>query len=209
MKTIAVLMQKGGSGKTTTAINLAVAYALADRSTVLLDLDPQASACRIADGRGDAGPVVQDCAHARLAQTMQAAADAGAEVCILDTPPKAEGASLAAARAADLVLVPIQPARLDLDALKETADILAIAKTPALVIINRAPPTPNSRVQAQSREVIVDGYELMAANTVLHNRIAYQHAMTMGQGVMEYEPNGAAADEIRRLMAEVSNAIGL
>src|SRR3954464_15015922 len=104
MKTIAVLMQKGGSGKTTTAINLAVAYALADHSTVLLDLDPQASACRIADGRGDGGPVVQDCAHAQLAKTMQAASDAGAEICILDTPPKAENASLAAARAADLVM---------------------------------------------------------------------------------------------------------
>jgi chromosome partitioning protein len=95
VRTIAVIMQKGGSGKTTTAINLAIAYALADHSTVLLDLDPQASACRIADGRGDVGPVVQDCAHARLKQTMQAAEDAGAELCILDTPPKAENASLA------------------------------------------------------------------------------------------------------------------
>jgi chromosome partitioning protein len=209
LKTIAILMQKGGSGKTTTAINLAVAFALADRSTVLLDLDPQASACRIADGRGDAGPVVQDCAHARLAQTMEAAADAGAEICILDTPPKAENASLAAARAADLVIVPVQPARLDLDALKETADILALAKTPALVVISRAPPMPNSKVEAQTRQVVGEGYGLITAATVLHNRIAYQHAMTMGQGVLEYEPKGTAADEIRALMAEVSSAIRL
>src|SRR3954454_21189594 len=169
MKTIAILMQKGGSGKTTTAFNLAVAFALADHSTVLLDLDPQASACRIADGRGDVGPIVLDCAHARLAQTMQPAADAGAELCILDTPPKAESASLAAARAADLVVVPVQPARLDLDALQETRDILVIAKTPALVIISRAPPMPNSRVEAQTRELIGEGYELTAAKTVLHN----------------------------------------
>jgi chromosome partitioning protein len=209
MRTIAVLMQKGGSGKTTTAINLAIAFALSDRSTVLLDLDPQASACRIADGRGDTGPIVQDCAHARLTQTMQVAEDAGAEICILDTPPKAENASLAAARVADLVIVPVQPARLDLDALKETADILALAKTPALVIINRAPPTPNSKVETQTRDVIAEGYGLTAAATVLHNRIAYQHAMTLGQGVIEYEPNGAAAAEIRALMAEVSKAINL
>jgi chromosome partitioning protein len=209
LKTIAILMQKGGSGKTTTAINLAVALALSGKATVLLDLDPQASACRIADGRGDAGPVVQDCAHARLQQTMKAAADAGAEICILDTPPKAENASLAAARAADLVVVPVQPARLDLDALKETAEILTLAKTPALVLISRAPPTPNSKVEAQTRDVIRDGYGLNAAVTVLHNRIAYQHAMTLGQGVIEYEPSGAAADEIRALMAEVSKAISL
>src|SRR5690242_6035281 len=160
MKTIAVLMQKGGSGKTTTALNLAIAFAQSDHATVLLDLDPQASACRIADGRGDGGPIVQDCAHARLAQTMKAAADAGAEVCILDTPPKSEHASLAAARVADLVVVPVQPARLDLDALTETADILALARTPALVVINRAPPTPNSKVAVQTREVIGDGYGL-------------------------------------------------
>jgi chromosome partitioning protein len=209
MKTIAVIMQKGGSGKTTTSLNLAVALALDGKATVLLDLDPQASACRIADGRGDGGPIVQDCAHARLTQTMQAAEDAGAEWCILDTPPKAEGASLAAARAADLVIVPIQPARLDLDAMKETADILALAKTPSLVVINRAPPTPNSKVEAQTREVIQDGYSLTAATTVLHNRIAYQHAMTMGQGVLEYEPKGAAAEEITALMGEVSKAIGV
>jgi chromosome partitioning protein len=106
-------------------------------------------------------------------------------------------------------VVPVQPARLDLDALKETAEILALAKTPALVVISRAPPTPNSKVEAQTREVITDGYQLTAAKTVLHNRIAYQHAMTLGQGVVEYEPNGAAADEIRALMAEVSNAIGI
>src|SRR4051794_39214225 len=207
MKTIAVLMQKGGSGKTTTAINLAIAFALADHSTVLLDLDPQASACRIADGRDsdDAGPVIQDCAHARLQQTMQAASDAGADICILDTPPKSESASLAAARSADLILVPVQPARLDLDALRETAEILSLAKTPALVVISRAPPMQNSKVEAQTREVIQNGYELKAAATVLHNRIAYQHAMTLGQGVLEYEPTGAAANEIRALMAEVSD----
>lgn len=209
MKTIAVLMQKGGSGKTTTALNLAIAFAHQDRSTVLLDLDPQASACRIADGRGDVGPLVQDCAHARLQQTMQAAADAGVEICILDTPPKAENASLAAARAADLVVVPVQPARLDLDALRETADILNLAKTPAMVVINRAPPTPNSKTAAQTRDVIVEGYGVTVAETVMHNRIGYQHAMTLGQGVVEYEPASAAADEIRSLVAEISKALSL
>jgi chromosome partitioning protein len=106
-------------------------------------------------------------------------------------------------------VVPVQPAQLDLDALKETADILTLAKTPALVVINRAPPTPNSKVETQTRDVIMTGYELTVTTTVLHNRIAYQHAMTLGQGVLEYEPNGAAADEIRALMAEASNVLGL
>ena len=64
-------------------------------------------------------------------------------------------------------------------------------------------------MEAQTREVITDGYELKVATTVLHNRIAYQHAMTLGQGVIEYEPNGAAAEEIRALMTEVSEAIDL
>jgi cellulose biosynthesis protein BcsQ len=50
---------------------------------------------------------------------------------------------------------------------------------------------------------------LKAAVTVLHNRIAYQYAMTLGQGVIEYEPKGAASDEIRALMAEVSKAISI
>ena len=68
---------------------------------------------------------------------------------------------------------------------------------------------PNSKVEAQTRQVVGEGYGLITAATVLHNRIAYQHAMTMGQGVLEYEPKGAAADEIRALMGEVSSAIRL
>jgi chromosome partitioning protein len=55
----------------------------------------------------------------------------------------------------------------------------------------------------------MEGYGLPVAATVMHNRIAYQHAMTMGQGVLEYEPGGSAAAEIKALMAEVSKAIGV
>src|SRR4051794_36179228 len=85
MKTLAILMRKGGSGKPSTGFILSVGFVVPGHSTVLLDVDPQASACGIADGRGDVGPIVQDCAHARLGQTMKAAADAGADICILDT----------------------------------------------------------------------------------------------------------------------------
>jgi chromosome partitioning protein len=65
MKTVAVILQKGGSGKTTMAFNLAIAFAHAGKATVLLDLDPQSSACRIADGRTVENPIVQDCSPAR------------------------------------------------------------------------------------------------------------------------------------------------
>jgi chromosome partitioning protein len=209
MKTVAVILQKGGSGKTTMAFNLAIAFAHAGKATVLLDLDPQSSACRIADGRAAENPVVQDCSPARLLPTMESVSAAGADICIIDTPPKAENASLAAAKAADLVVVPIQPARLDLDALAETAEILTLAKRPVLVVINRAPTSHLSGVIDQTKRFITEGYQLTVAETVLHNRMAYQHAMTAGLGLLEFEPKGAAAEEIRSLFREVIRYAGI
>jgi chromosome partitioning protein len=140
---------------------------------------------------------------------MESIAAAGADICVIDTPPKAENASLAAAKAADLVVVPIQPTRLDLDALAETAEILTLAKKPVLVVINRAPTSHLSDLVDQARRFIVEGYSLPVAATILHNRLAFQHAMTAGLGVLEFEPKGAAADEIRSLFSEIIRLAGI
>lgn len=203
MRTVAVVMQKGGSGKTTLAANLAVAAALAGRATVLLDADPQASAVRLLGERASpTGPVVQDCGYGALERALRAAGRGGAEICVVDTPPGIEQALLAAAGLADVALAPVRPTAPDLQALAATAAALRLGGVVPLVVLSQAPTHAASALVAQAREVVA-GLGLPLARTVVHGRAAYQHALTLGQGVLEYEPAGKASAEIRSLCAEL------
>lgn len=109
MRTLAVLSQKGGTGKTTIALHLAVAARLAGQTAVVIDLDPQASAAGWKDSRPGDEPVVVSVPAARLAQALQVAESAGADLAIIDTAPHSGEVALAAAEAADLVLIPAVP----------------------------------------------------------------------------------------------------
>jgi chromosome partitioning protein len=109
MKTIALVAQKGGTGKTTIAISLAVEAVGRGLSVVVIDLDPQASACRWSDRRGEEAPPVIDAQPSRLSQALAKAAQAGVDLAIVDTPARVEQAAAEAAKAADLVLIPCKP----------------------------------------------------------------------------------------------------
>ena len=105
MKTIAIISQKGGAGKTTLAIHLAVAATLAQMNTVVIDLDPQASAAKWADRRKAEVPVVISAHASRLHHVLDNARSTGGELAFIDTAPHSDKAALDAARAADVVLV--------------------------------------------------------------------------------------------------------
>jgi chromosome partitioning protein len=199
MKTVAIESQKGGTGKTTIGINVAVAAALAGSEVVLIDLDPQASATAWRDGREADKPVVVSVAAARLPQALEAARIGGAELVIIDTAPHVEGAALAAARSADLILIPCRPGILDLRAIGTTAELVRIASKPAYVILNAVPPGATRLMEDAIAAVAVHGVGVAPA--VLTQRAAYGHALTVGQGVMEFEPLGRAAAEIVELHA--------
>src|SRR5215831_17840819 len=109
MFTVALIGQKGGSGKTTAALGLAVAAARAGRTAALIDLDPQASAAKWKDRRAADNPVVVSAQASRLPQTLELAAEGGADIAVIDTPGKSDSVAVAAARAADLVLIPVRP----------------------------------------------------------------------------------------------------
>src|SRR5579883_2496149 len=123
MKTIAIISQKGGAGKTTVAVHLAVAAQQRGLNTALFDLDPQASAATWSDKRTQLGPTVVSAQAARLASLLQQAAAQSADLVIIDSAPNADAASLAAARAADLILIPCRPAAFDLNAIGTTLNL--------------------------------------------------------------------------------------
>ena len=129
MYTITLVAQKGGTGKTTLAINLAVAAEAVGHRAVLIDLDPQASAAGWGDHRTLARPVVAPVPATRLEDALGTARAHRADLAIIDTAPHSESSALEAARAADLSLIPLRPGILDLRALRTTADIW-LAGTP-------------------------------------------------------------------------------
>ncbi len=90
MDVIAVIAQKGGTGKTTLAVSLAVAAELNGRTVAIVDLDPQTSASRWGDRRKAETPVVVSAQPARLSHILQAADAQGADLVLIDTPPRSE-----------------------------------------------------------------------------------------------------------------------
>ena len=140
MKTIAIISQKGGAGKTTIGIHLAVAAEKRGINTALFDLDPQASASSWSDKRNHPSPAVVSAQAARLPGLLEQAAAQSAELVIIDSAPNADAASLAAARAADLILIPCRPAAFDLNAIGTTLNLAALAGKPAYVVLNAVPP---------------------------------------------------------------------
>jgi chromosome partitioning protein len=196
MKTISLISQKGGSGKTTLSINLAIAAAKAGKQVILIDLDPQQSAARWARLRKADSPVIMSGHAPNLAQLIDKARHAGAELVIIDTAPKSESASLVSAKLADLIIIPCQPSSLDLDAVADTVNIAKLAGKPATFVLNGC--KAGSSLTDMAAEALTD-YGLPIAPTRIGSRVAFVKSLTAGLGVVEYEPNGLSAKEIKAL----------
>jgi chromosome partitioning protein len=205
MKTVAILSQKGGSGKTTLSLHLAVAAHQTRHVAVVIDLDPQASAAGWKDSRKDEIPVVISVPASRLPQAIEAAKGGGATIAFLDTAPHSGEVALAAAEAADLILIPCRPGILDLRAIGTTARIVKLAGKPAYVVLNTVPArAPNILADARAA-VAVHG--LNVAPIALQQRAAYAHSLTAGLTAQEYEKDGKAGDEITSLYTWLRNII--
>lgn len=196
MKTLALISQKGGSGKTTISLNLAIAATLKGQSAVVIDLDPQQSAARWARLRTIEAPVILSGHGPNVADLVERARDGGADLVIIDTAPKSENAALAAARLADLILIPCQPSSLDLDAISDSVNIATLAKRPAMFVLNNCRASSSLAEEAQEA---LKSYKLPIASVRLGNRVAFVKSLSEGQGVLEFEPKGAAAREIAQL----------
>jgi chromosome partitioning protein len=194
VKTVALIAQKGGVGKTTMAVNLAVTLG---RPTVLFDLDPQESAVMWADRRKTDSPHVEFITERRLAEGIKAAEQGRFEIAIIDTPPAAGPQAFTAAMAADLVLIPCRPSLVDLDAIRRTAQLIKSAGKPAFVVFNTAPPSATTLLE--DARAIVDGVGLPPCPVILRERSAYRASWPLGKAVIEVEPESKAAQEITEL----------
>ena len=197
MYTIAVIGQKGGTGKTTIAQNLGVAASRAKQSVAIVDLDAQTTATNWGDRRASESPTVVSCQVARLRFVLEEARTKGVGWALLDTPGKNAEATLEAAKAADLVLVPVQPLINDIETLPALRDLLrVVGEKPAVVIVNNAPIKGTRHLHAQetAREL---GF--MICPVVLFHRVALHDGPLSGLGAQEHEPSGKAAQEVAQL----------
>lgn len=197
MPTIAIISQKGGAGKTTLALHLAAAAQASGRVALVVDTDPQATASQWAAWRQEAPPEVIDSPPPRLAAKIAAAKEQGAELIVIDTPPHADSAARAAVEAADLVLIPCRPSAFDLSAIQTTAKLVQLLRRPAFVVFTAGPPNA-PRIYQEAGE-LVDGFGTPPCPMLLPDRAAYRHASAEGRTVMESEPAGKAAEEVREL----------
>lgn len=206
MKILAIIGQKGGSGKTTTALGLAIEAVNAGQRVAIIDLDPQATAANWGDRRADKeNPAVVSCQSARLPQVLQAAAAQGAQLAIIDTPGKSSEAAIAAAKASSRVLLPIQPHLFDIETLDSVREILNLAgKPPASILINRAP-VQGKRHEDARAGLEGKGYDF--SPVVLFQRAAHGDAANIGQTAREYEPGGKAALEMQSLYTYIANIL--
>ena len=191
MKTIALIAQKGGVGKTTIAVNLAVAAGL---RTAIFDLDQQESAVMWADRRKNDEPHVEFLTERRLSEALKAAEQGNFDLSIIDTPPAAGPQAFTASQAADLVLIPCRPSLIDLDAIRRTAQLIKSAGVPAFVLFNAAPHSATTLLD--DARAIVEDAGLTVAPVVLRERSAYRAAWPAGKAVTETEPKSKAAYEI-------------
>lgn len=198
MHVITLAAQKGGVGKTTIAVNLAVAAQAAGIKTALFDLDPQESATAWSERRQAELPHVEPISARRLNQAIDAAEANGFGLTVIDTPPAAGTEAAAAAQRADLVLIPCRPSLVDLDAIKRTAQLITSTGRAALVVLNTAPPTATTLLD--DARTLAEATGLRVARAVLRERSAYRGAWPLGFGVVEHEPEGKAALEIASLL---------
>ena len=194
MKTVALIAQKGGVGKTTLAVNLAVASGL---RSAIFDLDPQESAAIWADRRKSDLPHVEFLTERRLAEGLKAAERGSFDLAIIDTPPAAGPQAFSAAQSANLILIPCRPSLVDLDAIRRTSQLIKSLNIPAFVVFNAAPHSATTLLE--DARAIAEEAGLSAAPTVLRERSAYRASWPLGKGVTETEPGSKAAQELIEL----------
>ena len=205
MKVIAVLNQKGGSGKTTIATHLARALQLQGSSVLLVDSDKQGSA-RDWSAVNESNPVtVIGLDRPTLDRDLKNISDK--DFVVIDGSPQATDLAVSAIKAADFVLIPVQPSPYDIWATSDLVDLvkqrieMTDNKLKSAFVVSRA--IKNTRISGEVSEVLTE-YGLPVLDAKIVQRIAYPNSAAIGKTVFETESKSSdAVAEMNALATEV------
>ena len=201
MKVISLVTQKGGSGKSTLCVSLAVAAQEAGSTICILEMDKQATVTQWAQAREGRPPEVAQITADRLDHVIDRLRGAKYDYVFVDTPGIDSPGTNSAIRASDLCLIPCRPTPADLRGVAPTLAAIHRLEKDFAFVLNQTPPK-SYRVRDTAEGLKVLGM-LAEVNIVMRND--HQDAIGSGQGVTEFNPEGAAADEMRRLWAWINN----
>lgn len=208
MKVITLANQKGGCGKSTIVLNLAIEFALQRHRVIVFDTDPQGSCYETAQIRDDQEETVQikvAAIYGNLYQTIEKY-DKDYDFAIIDTPPHDNEIVTVATVCSDLIIIPVQDSPLDIRSTKTTVDLINEAQK---LNPDIAPYFLLSRIQTNSvmarelAQVLKSTYKFDILETKIANRMAYKYSLIYGQNVSEFSSKDNAAAEIRALAKEV------
>jgi chromosome partitioning protein len=202
---ITIAQQKGGAGKTSLAAHLAATWSVdKGRRVALFDLDPQKSLTHWFQTRcekmGDENTMIMCPSQGWRVSAELTRAKRDADVIVIDSPGKDDLGTRTAVRAADIVVMPVQPSPIDVWASKPTLELIAKEGTPALIVLNRLP----SRAKLTDHLIVdLKRGSVPIARSALGNRISFAASFVEGKGITETEPHSVAAAEIKLLADEI------
>jgi chromosome partitioning protein len=207
MKTVVVANQKGGSGKSTSTVHLAVAAEQAgDGPVVICDTDPQGSTVDWFNQRKRSGintPRYAPLTLAHLRDGLQALKEAGAAYLFIDTAPSIGSVNAELFAAADLILIPLNPTPTDLRALVKALPTIKNSGKPFVFMLARVRPNlRNNDGVAMALDAL--GLVLQAR---MHERVIYAESFAHGKTAFEIDPKGVAASELSHIWAGVKERI--
>lgn len=200
-KVITIAQQKGGAGKTTIAAHLAVALSQKGKRVAIIDIDPQGSLTAWYNireerfGQGYTGLNFLSASGWRVTSEITRLKQTH-DIIIIDSPPHTETEAKTAIRAADLVIIPVQPSPTDLWATKATVELAEKEKKTIAILLNRV--AANSKL---AKEITASLPNLLKSN--LGNRVGFAACLMEGRCVTETEPSGLAAKEIKAFVEEI------
>lgn len=198
MKTIAIVSEKGGAGKTTVTVNLAVAAENHGLATVIFDLDQRANSAVWGDNRESKIPQVVPAQAVRLSRLLDQARQNQAALVILDTPGNDLPIAETACASADLILIPCRPSPPDLVSIVPTVKMALSSGKPAFVLLNAAPVQGSETAEATAA---IQRAGMAVCPVILHSRKAFVSRFHEGMSALDIDPKGKAAQELEALFA--------
>jgi chromosome partitioning protein len=201
VKILGLLSRKGGSGKTTLAVHLAVNAQAGGRRILLIDMDPQGSAAAWWRARAADTPEMEAATPDQLPSLLETARKAGVDLAIIDTRPSVEADAAQVAVLSDFLLIPTRPAILDLRAILATLDIVKGSTNRAALVLNACQPPRGSGEASATTDArnALKAFGVPVAPATVVQRAALSQALVGGMTASETEPAGKAAKDIRGL----------